>query len=298
MRLKQVSTYLLPLLFLLVMAAAPLIAQKSGGSTSKPSGTAAPSGIPGVGPNIHPQDEWTIWNIPRTITGEPQVSSSGPPRCFHWPVSGTVSAMVSTTQLEVPDKAYKYFDDACSEVTAKKLAKARENLEKAVQAYLKYAAAWVLLGQVQRDQQDVKEAAQSCRRGLEIDAGYLAPYLCLADLAARANQWDQVAALTNQVLARHPVKSPGAYYYNSLANLNLHQLEDAEKSGLRAAEEGMTEQKLQAHWLLAKIYEEKGDRASEATQLREYLKLAPHSPDSEKVNSILQEIEARQQGKK
>lgn len=295
MRLKLVSIHLLSLVLFLTLTA-PLFAQKGGGTGGgggKSSG--APISPVGMTPsaNVRPQDEWTFYNIPKTITGETQKSTTGPPRCFHWPVSGTISGRVSTTQLEVPEKAYKDFDDACSEVADKKLSKAQEHLEKAVQAYPKYAAAWVLLGQVQRDQQQAEAASRSCQKALVVDSGYLAPYLCLADLAARANQWDQVAALTNQVLAQHPVKSPGAYYYNSLANLNLRQLADAEKSGLRAAEEGMTEQKVQAHWLLARIYELKGDRSAEATELREYLKLAPHSSDTEIAKKILQQIEGQ-----
>lgn len=296
MRLRLVSIHPLSVIFLVAISAVPLIAQKGGSGGAKGGSTNAPT--PAVTPNVRPQDEFTVYSIPKTYTGEQQLSTGGLPRCFHWPVSGTISGQVSTTQLEVPDKAFRNFEDACSEVSSKKLAKAQEHLEKAVHAYPKYAAAWVLLGQVQRDQQDTEAAAKSCKQALAIDSGYLAPYLCLADLAARADKWDEVATLTNQVLALHPVKAPGAYYYNSLANLNLHHLAEAEKSGLRAAEEGMTEQKLQARWLLARIYEEKGDRAAEADQLREYLKLAPHSPDAEKINNILQQIEAQQAEKK
>jgi hypothetical protein len=105
-------------------------------------------------------------------------------------------------------------------------------------------------------------------------------------------------ALTNQVLTQHPVQSPGAYYYNSLANLKLHKLPDAEKSGLHAAEEGFVGQKQQAHWLLAKIYEEEGNRALEATQLREFLKLKPPRRVAESAKRILREIEEQQSAKK
>ncbi|HEY6272103.1 MAG TPA: hypothetical protein VIX19_08930, partial [Terriglobales bacterium] len=44
------------------------------------------------------------------------------------------------------------------------------------------------------------------------------------------------------------------------------------------------------HLLLAKIYELKGDRDLEADQLRRYLKLAPHSTESDVIRSILREI--------
>jgi hypothetical protein len=290
---------LLPPILFLVIAAVPLVAQKSGGA-GKPSGSTTPPVAMTPSVNVHPEDEFTVGEIPKTITGEQQLSSSGValPRCFHWPVSGTVTAKVSTTQLEVSEKAFRNFQDACSEVSGKKLEKAREHLEKAVQANPKYAAALVLLGQVQRDLQNQDAATKSCQQALAVDSSYLAPYLCLADLAARANKWDQVAGFTSQVLAQHPVKAPGAYYYNSLANLNLNQLDDAEKSGLEAVKDGPPEQKLQSRLLLAKIYEARGDRTSEAVQLREYLNLKPSAEQAEVAKRVLQQIDAQQAEKK
>jgi len=290
------------ILFLGLTAVPPAAqTQKGGSGTAAP--TPAPSSAPSYGnneiaPDVSFVNRLTMRGIPRTDTGEVTGSSSGPPLCFHWPVSGTISARVSTIELEVPDKAYKDFEDACSAVTYKNWPKAEEHLEKAVQTYPKYVAAWVLLGQVQRDQQKLEAAAKSCQQALAVDSRYLLPYLCLADLAARSSEWDRVATLTDQVLAQHPVKSPGAYYYNSLANLNLHQLPEAEKSGLRAAEEGMIEQKQQSHWLLAKIYEQEGNRALEANQLHEYLKLKPQPSQAKLAREVLRQIEERKTRKK
>jgi tetratricopeptide (TPR) repeat protein len=295
MRLTRVLTGLFPFLLLLVLTTSSWAQKSSSGSGGKPP-TTMPSFNPNLAPNAHPEDEWTVYDIPRTVTGEPigdKHAVEGPPSCFRWPISGLISGTVSKSSFQVPDKAYTEFQDGCSAVSSGKLPKAQEHLQKAIRAYPQYQVAWVLLGQVQRDQQNSKDATESCQHALELDAKYLPPYLCLADLAARANKWDQVASLTDKVIALHPVKAPGAYYYNLMANLNLHHLDAAEKSGLQAAEEGRVEQKIQAHWLLAKIYEEKGDRAAEAVQLREYLKLGPHAENAPTATRILQQIEAQ-----
>jgi hypothetical protein len=45
------------------------------------------------------------------------------------------------------------------------------------------------------------------------------------------------------------------------------------------------------HFLLAQIYEEKGDRSREAAQLREYLKYASDPNDIRMVKTYLSEIE-------
>jgi len=274
--------------FVVILSSLPLLAQKGGG---KPGGApASPASPGGISPNPHPEDEWVVYDVPRTTWGESR-PQQGPPPCFRWPISGTLSAVVSTSQLQVPDKAYSEFQEGCSNVSGKKLQKAQQHLEKAVQIDPQYVVAWVLLGQVQKDQQKADDAANSCEKAMNLDSKYLPSYLCLADLSARANKWDKVAALTDQVIGFHPLKSPGAYYYNALANLNLHQLDAAEKSGLQATQDGPVEQKALAHWTLARIYEEKGDRGAEATQLREFLKLQPHADIAPQVNRILKQID-------
>jgi hypothetical protein len=49
-------------------------------------------------------------------------------------------------------------------------------------------------------------------------------------------------------------------------------LTDVEKSALRALEIDKNNSEPRVHFVLAQIYEAKGDRADEAAQLREYLK--------------------------
>lgn len=294
MRLPRVRNFSLIFVFILIFLSIPLLAQKGGGGGKGGGGSA---GSTNINPNTVPESEWTVYNIPKTAFGEEGLQG-GPPPCFRWPVSGTVSAKVNTQQLLVSDNAYKEFQEACSDVKGKKLPKAQEHLQKAIRIDPKYAVAWALLGQVETDQQNPAEATKSCQHAMDIDASYLPPYLCLADIAARATKWDEVATLTSKVIDFHPVKAPGAYYFNSLANLNLNHLPEAEKSGLEALKEGGPDQQLQSRLLLAKIYEAQGDRASEAEQLREYLKLKPQPNQAEVAKKVLQQIEEGQTDKK
>lgn len=213
--------------------------------------------------------------------------------CFRWPMNPVASGLVSVNRLEVPAEAKKEFWKGCDQVTGRKLAAAEKHLSRAVTLYPKFAAAWVLLGQIQADQDRDQEAQQSCTQARDTDAVYLASYLCLADLSSRQDKWSQVAELTNQALALHPLRAPGAYYYNALAYLYLRQEPAAEKSALGIAADPELGQKPPIHLLLAKIYELKGDRSAEATELRAYLKLAPHAVDSEVARQILQQIETQ-----
>jgi hypothetical protein len=82
-----------------------------------------------------------------------------------------------------------------------------------------------------------------------------------------------------------------AYDYHAAANFNLHNLPAAEKSALRAAEIDKSNTDPRVHFLLAQIYEAKGDRAGEAAQLREYLKYASDPKDVAMVKQFLSELD-------
>jgi hypothetical protein len=82
-----------------------------------------------------------------------------------------------------------------------------------------------------------------------------------------------------------------AYDYNAAANFNLHNLPEAEKNALRAAEIDKNNTDPRVHFLLAQIYEAKGNRADEAAQLREYLKYASDPNDVAMVKQYLSDLD-------
>jgi predicted Zn-dependent protease len=119
----------------------------------------------------------------------------------------------------------------------------------------------------------------------------LPAYLCLADISARSQSWDKVLQLSRRALEIDPTNDMVAYEYNAAANLNLHNLPEAEKSALRGAEIDKSNIDPRLHFLLAQIYEAKGDRAGEAAQLREYLKFASDPNDVAMVKNYLADLD-------
>lgn len=280
-----------------ILCSLPAVSQKGGGRSG---GTHSTPPTPTVNPppsyttSYKPtstESEFTIYDVTRPGS-PPQKFETEQPACFHWPMNPILSGTVNATRMEIPAKAQSEFSDGCAAIRSKNFSSAQEHLTQALKAHSKFAAAWTLLGQSQKDQGQNDKAAKSCARAREADPGYLAAYLCLADLAARENKWAEVADLTNLVIGLHPVKAPSAFFYNCLANFYLKQWGLAEQSALREITEGPKAYEPQVRWLLAKIYEQQGERAQEAEQLREYLKLAPHAADSSTARQILQEIES------
>jgi tetratricopeptide (TPR) repeat protein len=218
-------------------------------------------------------------------------SFPGAPPCLHWPMNSVIGPAKATGD-KVPKKARQEFDKGCSAARKNSADEALKHLDLAVKADPSYAEAWVVLGQTQKEAGKLAEAEQSCTRGRDADSKYLPAYLCLADIAAKQEKWNQVADLTNQVIDLHPAKAPSAFYYNSLANFHLNQPDAAEKSGQLAADQGNDALKGQVYLLLAKIDEQKGDRTAEADHLRKFLKFAPHDPNAGAVRHVLDEIKA------
>ncbi|HET6936658.1 MAG TPA: tetratricopeptide repeat protein [Candidatus Angelobacter sp.] len=217
----------------------------------------------------------------------------GVPSCLHWPMNAIITSASDKDESDkVAKKARQEFDRGCDATRKKSSDEALKHLDLAVKTDPTYAEAWVLLGQTQKETGKFTEAEQSCTQARQADPKYLPSYLCLADIAAHQEKWPQVADLTNQVIDSHPTKAPSAFYYNSLANFHLSQLDPAEKSGLLAAEQGNDALKGQVYLLLAKIDEQKGDRTAEADHLRKFLKFAPKDPNAGAVRHVLDQIKA------
>src|SRR5215469_6281005 len=216
--------------------------------------------------------------------------------CLLPPLRLSTSAAVSARQLQVPANARKEYQQACVALKDAKTADAEKHLRRAAQLYPKYSAAWVTLGQILAALQRTDEARTACSQGSAIDSGYVPAYLCLADIATRAHDWSEVLKQSNRALELNPSGNAVAYEYNAAANLNLHNLADAEKSGLRAVDIDKNHNEPRVYFVLAQIYEAKHEPTNEAAQLREYLKYATNPNDVAMVKQYLSELE-KQPGK-
>src|SRR5262245_56936041 len=125
--------------------------------------------------------EFSLYDVTRRDSAVQQKLKNEQPPCFQWPLNPVLSNTVSTGRLDVPGNARDEFIEGCSAAHKKDLAAARQHLERAVKAAPKFAAAWTLLGQVEKIQGQKEEALRSCTNAREGDPSYLPGYLCLAD---------------------------------------------------------------------------------------------------------------------
>lgn len=203
-------------------------------------------------------------------------------------VEGTV---ISMTSLQAPKDARKAYEKGRKALQKNKAEEAEKEFRKAVENYPKYAAAWYELGRIQQQNRDIGQARNSYGKALEADSRYLNPYVQLAEIAAAAENWRELADTTDRVLKLDPVDYPAAYLYNAAANLNLGNLNVAEKSA-RAAEKLDTEHRFpKIEEVLATVLAQKKDFAGAAEHLRGYLQFAPPGPDAERIKRQIAEYE-------
>jgi tetratricopeptide (TPR) repeat protein len=211
--------------------------------------------------------------------------------CLLPPLSRMSSPTVAVGQLQRAARARNEYQQGCAALRKKKRGDAEKHFRKALRQYPKYATAWVTLGQVFAAQQRTDEARKACFQASIVQPSYVAAYLCLADIAARAHSWDEVLRLSERALELDPSANAVAYEYHAAANLNLRNLAAAEKSGLRASQIDREHREPRVHFVLAQIYEAKGDSANEAVQLRDYLRYSDSAPDAAMVEQYLLNLE-------
>lgn len=217
-------------------------------------------------------------------------TAAGDELCFMSPLTGIRSPTTGVASLEVPGKARKDFQRACSAADDKKPAKAEEYLRKALHEDAQYPAAWVLLGQVLKEQQKWEDARNACSQALRVDPDYLPADLCVADLCAIEQRWEAMLRFANSAVALDPSNDPQAYFYAAGAYFALHQLDEAEKNALRAAEIDKARREPRTHFLLAQIYEIERRPDAEAAQLQEYLKSATDPQEVAMVKKYLADL--------
>ena len=198
---------------------------------------------------------------------------------------------ISATSALAPKDARKAFDKGMEDVRKNKLDEAQKEFEKAVAAYSKYASAWFELGVIQEQRDHPDEARKAYAQAIGADSKYINPYERLYLLGAKERKWQEAADASDRVLHLNPFDFPGAYYWNAVANLELGNLDAAEKSGREAVKLDTTHQNPRSNYVLGIILAKKGELGPAAECLRAYLQAAPGAEDADKAREQLARME-------
>ena len=209
-------------------------------------------------------------------------------------MDGREGGTISLKTLAAPKDARKAYEKAGKELTQKKpnLSKATKELEKAVEIYDEFAAAWYMLGEVRVAQKDRSGAAEAFERAVAADADYASPRVSLALIALEEERWEDAAQLADEALEISPDHIK-AHYYNAVANSSLGNTDRAEASALRVQGSNEVQNYPLVHYVMGWIMSQREDFDSAAAQFRQYLEIQPEARLAGRLREQLADWEER-----
>jgi hypothetical protein len=197
-------------------------------------------------------------------------------------LSAKAATTVSVNSLSAPDDARKAYERADKELREEnpKLEEAVKDLEKAIDEYPEYSAAWDLLARIQLGQGRTEEGRKSFQRALEEEPNFISPQLGLAQLAVRQTNWNETLKWTGGVL-KLDSNHPQALYWDGLAHYYLNQFDQAETSLSNLYRQGHFQRFPFGLLLVGVIHANQGKIPAAATELERYLRYMP----SDKVSA-------------
>jgi hypothetical protein len=183
---------------------------------------------------------------------------------------------VSATTLAAPRRARKAFEDALKRLDGKNVDSSRVmvDLERAVEEYEEFSAAWSLLGDVRLAAGDWDGAREAFERSIAGDPHYVRPYLALAEMAFRREDWEEVTAWTRDALDLNR-SLPEGHYMRGVASFYLERFDEAEDSLEFVRRRGLVERYPATLLFLGIIHAGQGEVRVAAEEWGLYLALMP-----------------------
>lgn len=206
---------------------------------------------------------------------------------------GVEGAMHSATSARAPKDAQRAFEKAAAAVEKKRWDQARPQLEKAVELYPEYAAAWLELGRVHQASGNLAEARKAYERSIQADPKFVRPYLQLTGVLHNQREWRAEADLSAALIKLDPYSFVAAYVFNAVSNYRLGNTAVAEGSARQAIKLDKEHVFPEAEYTLGLILSSRGENKEAAEHLRNFLRLAPDSPGAENVKKQLADLEQK-----
>jgi len=201
--------------------------------------------------------------------------------------------LVSVNTLKAPGKALKAFEKGQEQLFAKKPnpKKAASELEKAVETYPEFSAAWNLLAEARIQNQDIEGARNALQKAIETDPGFVTPNVTLSLLELEQGNYEAALAASKRALEIVPDMG-GPLYYQGMAYAQMKDYEKA-KPPLEKIAQGAEEANFpKSHYILGVIYANEGNLNKTVEHCRRYLELEPDSDAAAKVRKQLESWKA------
>ena len=190
--------------------------------------------------------------------------------------------------VNVPKGALAHYNNAVEQSKKNDHTAAIEQLKLAIKEYPSFTLAFNELGVQYLKLNQLENADEAFQAALKIDPDAFAALINRGIANVMMKRYGEAVPVLRKALKKNDQSAVGHYFLGqALANLGL--FEDAEKELLASLELGKEEMK-EAHRLLAIIYASRGAKKQAADELEAYLKLAPDTPDAEKLRDKIRQL--------
>ena len=197
---------------------------------------------------------------------------------------------ISLTSMAAPKDAMHAYEKA-QRLRQDKPAEAEKELNKAVQVYPQFAAAWTLLGDMHRSQERFDLARDEYGKAAFADPQFVNPTYGLTMIAMQEKKWEEGARLSEQVIKMNAMAFPVTYLFNAAANYNLQKYDLAEENAKKFKAVDTQHEHPDVCLLLSNVYSRKQDYAGAAREIRDFLTAMPNAPDADALRAEAKRFE-------
>jgi tetratricopeptide (TPR) repeat protein len=203
--------------------------------------------------------------------------------------TGVVSVAEATQQ--VPKEAKKAYEQGLKLKNDKKLEKALESFDRAVQLFPEYFQAFTGRGEIRIAQNQSAQAVEDFTRALQYNEEYAPALRGAGYCKLEQQQFEEAIKYLERAIA---VDSNVAdtHLFLGIANLSLDHREAAERA-LQQALKLNADHAVTAHIYLADLYARQQRYREAADELQIYLKARPNAPNAAKLKITEAELRAR-----
>lgn len=190
--------------------------------------------------------------------------------------------------VNVPKDALAHYNNAIEQSKKNDHTGAIEQLKLAIKEYPSFMSAFNELGVQYLKLNQLENADEAFQSALKLDPDAFAALINRGIANVMLKRYGEAVPILRKALKKNDQSAVGHYFLGqAFANLGL--FEDSEKELLASLELGKEEMK-EAHRLLAIIYASRGARKQAADELEAYLKMAPDTPDAEKLREKIRQL--------
>ena len=198
------------------------------------------------------------------------------------------SALVSATELSIPDQARREYDEAQKKLAKREVESAAAHLKRAVELAPQFAAAWNNLGTIAYQSREFSQAEQCFRKALAADPNSYMAAVNLGGVLINLTKFDEALDYNRHAVLTHPNDALA----NSQLGMNYYYLDklDLSKKYLTLAKQLDPAHFSHPQLMLAQIDLRRQDRAAAVSELQEFLQYHPDSPEATKVKENIAKL--------